>query len=76
MFFGGLLRKKSLGEIFFKNGRGPEINHRNLDGIYTETKSLKKILNKMRNSTLLCRRDLMGIALQARNLNENPKNNL
>ena len=30
----------------------------------------------MRNSTLLCRRDLMGIALQARHLNENLENNL
>ena len=30
----------------------------------------------MRNSTLLCRRGLMGIALQARNLNENLENNL
>ena len=31
-----------LEEIFFKNGLWPEINHRNLDGIYTETKSLRK----------------------------------
>ena len=38
----GLLRKKSLGEIFFKNGLWPEINHRILDGIYTETKSLEE----------------------------------
>ena len=30
----------------------------------------------MRNSTLLCRRGLMGIALQARHLNENLENNL
>ena len=30
----------------------------------------------MRNSTLLCRRGLMGIALQARNPNENLENNL
>ena len=30
----------------------------------------------MRNSTLLCRRDLMGIALQARNPNYNLKENL
>ena len=30
----------------------------------------------MRNSTLLCWRDLMGIALQARHLNENLENNL
>ena len=30
----------------------------------------------MRNSTLLCRRGLMGIALQARHPNENLKNNL
>ena len=43
MFFGGLLRKKSLGEIFFKNGLWPEINHRILDGIYTETKSLEEL---------------------------------
>ena len=28
--------------------------HRNLDGIYTETKSLKKILNKMRSSSGCC----------------------
>ena len=30
----------------------------------------------MRNSTLLCWRGLVGIALQARNLNENLENNL
>ena len=30
----------------------------------------------MRNSTLLCRRDLLWIALQARHLNENIENNL
>ena len=30
----------------------------------------------MRNSTLLCRSDFLGIALQARHLNENLKNNL
>ena len=30
----------------------------------------------MRNSTLLCWRGLMGIALQARHLNENLENNL
>ena len=30
----------------------------------------------MRNSTLLCRRGLMGIALQARKPNENLENNL
>ena len=30
----------------------------------------------MRNSTLLCRRNLLWIALQARHLNENLKNNL
>ena len=30
----------------------------------------------MRNNTLLCWRDLMGIALQARNLNHNLKENL
>ena len=30
----------------------------------------------MRNSTLLLGRDFMGIALQARNLNENLENNL
>ena len=30
----------------------------------------------MRNSTLLCRRDVMGIALQARTLNENLEKNL
>ena len=30
----------------------------------------------MRNSTLLCRRDFLGIALQARHLNENLENNL
>ena len=31
--FGGLLRKKSLGEIFNKYGLRPEINHhRNLNG--------------------------------------------
>ena len=30
----------------------------------------------MRNSTLLCRRDFWGIALQARHLNENLENNL
>ena len=30
----------------------------------------------MRNSTLLCRRGLMGIALQARHPNENLENNL
>ena len=30
----------------------------------------------MRNSTLLCWRDLLGIALQARHLNENLENNL
>ena len=30
----------------------------------------------MRNSALLCRRGLMGIALQARHLNENLENNL
>ena len=30
----------------------------------------------MRNSTLLCRRDLLWIALQARHLNENLENNL
>ena len=30
-----------------------------------------KSLTKMRNSTLLCWRDLMGIALQARHPNEN-----
>ena len=30
----------------------------------------------MRNSTLLCRRGLMGIALEARHLNENLENNL
>ena len=41
--FLGLLRKKSLGEIFFKNGLWPEINHRILDGIYTETKSLEEL---------------------------------
>ena len=29
----------------------------------------------MRNSTLLCRRDLLWIALQARHLNENLENN-
>ena len=42
--------------------------HRNLDGIYTETKSLKKILNKMRSSSSLLGRILLWIALQARNL--------
>ena len=30
----------------------------------------------MRNSTLLCRRSFLGIALQARHLNENLENNL
>ena len=30
----------------------------------------------MRNSALLCRRDLLWIALQARHLNENLENNL
>ena len=30
----------------------------------------------MRNSTLLCRRDLLWIALQARHPNENLENNL
>ena len=30
----------------------------------------------MRNSALLCRRGLLGIALQARHLNENLENNL
>ena len=30
----------------------------------------------MRNSTLLCRRDFLGIALQARHPNENLENNL
>ena len=30
----------------------------------------------MRNSTLLCRRGLLGIALQARHPNENLENNL
>ena len=53
MFFGELLRKKSLGEIFFKNGLWPEINHRILDGIYTDfiellrKKSLGEIFFKM-----------------------------
>ena len=27
------------------NGRGPEINHRILDGIYTETKSITRIFD-------------------------------
>ena len=30
----------------------------------------------MRNSTLLCRREVLGIALQARHPNENLENNL
>ena len=34
--FLGSLRLEILGEIFFKNGWGPEINHRNLNGIKTE----------------------------------------
>ena len=40
------------------------------------SKSLEESLTKMRNSTLLCRRGLMGIALQARHPNENLENNL
>ena len=30
----GSLRLEILEEIFFKNGRGPEINHRNLYGVF------------------------------------------
>ena len=42
-----------LEEILIKNGRGPEINHRNLNGIYTDfiellrKKSLEEIFNEM-----------------------------
>ena len=41
-----------------------------------KTKSLNKILTRMRNSTLLCRRGFLGIALQARHPNYNLKDNL
>ena len=34
-----------LEEIFNKEWPGPEINHRILDGIYTETKSLTRIFD-------------------------------
>ena len=40
--------------------------HRNLDGIYTETKSLKKILTENALEYLALWRDFLGIALQAR----------
>ena len=50
--------------------------HRILDGIYTETKSLKKILTENALEYLALWRDLLGIALQARHLNENLKENL
>ena len=50
--------------------------HRILDGIYTETKSLKKILTENALEYLALWRDFLGIALQARHPNENLENNL
>ena len=50
--------------------------HRNLDGIYTETKSLKKILTENALEFLAFGKGLLGIALQARHPNYNLKENL
>ena len=62
MFFGGgLLRKKSLGEIFFKNGLWPEIYSIQL---YWKSKSLNKIFDQYAQQYVALRRDLMGIALR------------
>ena len=37
MFFGGSLKARNLlGKSCLKNGLWPEINHRNLDGFYTD----------------------------------------
>ena len=45
--FGGSLKARNLwGKSLMKYGLWPEINHRNLDGIYAEIKSLTKILDQ------------------------------
>ena len=59
MFFGGSLRLEILEEIFLKM-----LLRKKYCGfaVYLQIKSLKKILNKMRSSTSLLERDLLGIA--------------
>ena len=46
MFFGSLKARNLWGKSLMKYGLWPEINHRNLDGIYAEIKSLTKILDQ------------------------------
>ena len=46
MFFGCASARNLWRKSLIKYGRRPEINHRILDGIYTETKSLAKIIDK------------------------------
>ena len=68
-----LLRKKSLGEIFFKM-----LLRKKYCGfaVYLQIKSLTKIIDQNALEFLALWRDLMGIALQARHPNYNLKENL
>ena len=73
----GCLRQEILEEIFFKEWLGARNQSSDLRrNLYGNKIFKQKSLTKIRNSTLLCRRDLMGIALQARHLNENLTDNL
>ena len=74
IFFGGLLRKKSLGEIFNKYGLRPEII---CNSGRQQTKSLTKIPNQNALEFLASGKDfVMDRIGDARNLNENLENNL
>ncbi|OYP37358.1 hypothetical protein CIK90_08510 [Prevotella sp. P5-126] len=71
-FFSCLKARNLLWKSYLKNGRGPEINHRNLDGnIIFNQNPKQNALEYLAFGVNF----IMGIALQARNLNENLNEN-
>ena len=75
-----ILRKSfsvfSVWSVDFFSCLRPEIYHRNLDGIYAETKSLTKISIENALEYLAFGENFIMDRLTARNLNENLENNL
>ena len=62
--FGGCFARNLLWKSLMKYGLWPEINHRNLDGIYAEIKSLTKILDQNALEYLASWEDLIGDRLR------------
>ena len=73
MFFGGLLRKKSLGEIFYEM-----LLRKKYCGfaVYLQIKSLTKIIDQNALEFLAFGENFIMDRLTARNLKQNLENNL